>query len=108
MHGYAGQIMWVDLNKGTIQEEKVPESIYRNFIGANGLGIRFLYERMKPGIDPLGPDNILGFVTGVLTATSVPGAGRYTVVTKSPLMGTWTESNSGGTFGPQLKTAGYD
>lgn len=108
VYGYAGQIMWVDLNKGTIKEEKVPESLYRDFIGANGLGIRFLYERMKPGIDPLGPDNILGFVTGVLTATSVPGGGRYTVVTKSPLMGTWTESNSGGTFGPELKAAGYD
>jgi aldehyde:ferredoxin oxidoreductase len=108
MYGYAGQFLWVNLNKGTIKEEEVPESVYRDFIGANGLGIRFLYERMKPGIDPLGTDNILGFVTGVLTAAPVPGAGRYTVVTKSPLMGTWTESNSGGTFGPELKTAGYD
>jgi aldehyde:ferredoxin oxidoreductase len=30
------------------------------------------------------------------------------LVTKSPLTGTWAESNSGGAFGPELKTAGYD
>ena len=51
---------------------------------------------------------MLGIVTGVLTATSVPGSGRYGVVTKSPLTGAWSESNAGGTFGPELKTAGYD
>jgi aldehyde:ferredoxin oxidoreductase len=106
--GYAGKILFVDLSRGIINEETVSEKTYRDFIGANGLGIRMLYERMKPGVDALGPGNILGFVTGVLTANPVPGSGRYTVVTKSPLTGSWTESNSGGTFGPELKTAGYD
>jgi aldehyde:ferredoxin oxidoreductase len=106
--GYAGKILFVDLSKGSIKEEVLPEKICREFIGGYGLGIRILYERMPAHVDPLSGDNILGFVTGVLTATSVPGSGRYGVVTKSPLTGAWSESNSGGTFGPELKTAGYD
>jgi aldehyde:ferredoxin oxidoreductase len=105
---YAGKILFVDLTKGTIKEEKLPEKTYRDFIGGNGLGIRILYERMKPKADPLGPDNILGFVTGPLTATTTPGSGRYTVVAKSPTTGAWAEANSGGFFGPELKWAGYD
>jgi aldehyde:ferredoxin oxidoreductase len=105
---YAGKVLFVDLTRATIQEEKVPEQIYREFIGGNGLGIRMLYEKMKPKTDPLGPDSMLGFVVGALTGTPVPGSGRHMIVAKSPLTGTWAESNSGGAFGPELKTAGYD
>lgn len=107
-HGYTGRILLVNLTAGQIDEEKVPENIYRNFVGGYGLGIRMLYERMKPRVDPLGPENHLGFVPGLLTGTPVPGSGRYMVVAKSPLTGTWGEANSGGTFGPAFKEAGYD
>lgn len=106
--GYMGKILLVDLTQGTITEESLPESVYRDFIGGIGLGARVLYERMKPQADPLGPDNMLGFVTGPLTGTAVPATGRYMVVTKSPLTGAWADSNSGGSFGPELKAAGYD
>jgi aldehyde:ferredoxin oxidoreductase len=106
--GYAGKILLVNLDQAVTEEIGLPEATYREFIGGYGLGIRMLYERMKPRTDPLGPGNILGFVAGALTATSVPGSGRYGVVTKSPLTGAWCESNGGGTFGPELKTAGYD
>ena len=106
--GYAGKILFVDLSKGSINEEPLPEKVCREFVGGYGLGIRVLYEKMKAGVAPLGEENMLGIVTGVLTATSVPGSGRYGVVTKSPLTGAWSESNAGGTFGPELKTAGYD
>ncbi|MBN2243486.1 MAG: aldehyde ferredoxin oxidoreductase family protein [Acidobacteria bacterium] len=106
--GYAGKILFIDLSKGSIEETDVPEKTYREFIGGYGLGIRTLYERMKPGADPLGPENMLGFVAGALTGTSVPGSGRYGVVTKSPLTGAWCESNGGGAFGPEMKTAGFD
>lgn len=51
---YAGKILFVDLTKGTIKEEKLPEKTYRDFIGGNGLGIRILYERMKPKAGPAG------------------------------------------------------
>jgi len=105
---YTGKILFVDLTTGKVKQESPPESLYRDFIGGTGLGIRILYERMKPKVDPLGPKNILGFVTGPLTATPTPGSGRYMVVTKSPLTGAWAEANSGGFWGPGLKWAGYD
>ena len=105
---YAGKILFVDLTQGTFSEEYLSEKTCREFIGGNGLGIRILYEKLKAGIDPLGPENILGFAVGSLTGTSAPGSGRHIVITRSPLTGAWAESNSGGTFGPELKTAGYD
>ncbi|MBP1707900.1 MAG: aor 11 [Chloroflexi bacterium] len=105
---YAGKILFVDLTTGRLEEESPSENLYRQFIGGTGLGARVLYERLQPKSDPLGPGNILGFVTGPLTATPTPGSGRFTVVTRSPLTGGWADSNSGGFWGPELKWAGYD
>ncbi len=107
-YGYTGKILFVDLTSGEIKEETPSDQIYREYIGGTGLGARILYEKIKPGADPLGPDNVLGFVTGPLTGTSTPGSGRYTVVTKSPLTGAWADANSGGYWGPELKYTGYD
>jgi aldehyde:ferredoxin oxidoreductase len=106
--GYCGKILFIDLSGEKIEELKPSEGTYRDFIGGTGLGARFLYEKMKPGSDPLGHENILGFVTGPLTGTSVPGSGRFTIVCKSPLTNAWADSNSGGYWGPELKFAGYD
>jgi aldehyde:ferredoxin oxidoreductase len=106
--GYAGKMLFVDLSRESIQDVHLTEQTCRQFIGGYGIGIRILYEQMKPHVDPLGGDNMLGFVIGALTGTSVPGTGRYGVVTKSPLTGAWCESNAGGTMGPEFKSAGYD
>jgi len=59
-------------------------------------------------VDPLGPEAILGIVTGPATGTPFIGGSRYVVVGKSPLTGGWGDANSGGVFGPNLKFAGYD
>lgn len=106
--GYAGRIGFVDLATGKITAEKLDEKVARDFIGGHGLGVRILWERQKAGIDPLGPENILGFTTGPLTGTRVPTGGRYMVVCKSPLTGGWADANSGGYFGNELKAAGWD
>lgn len=108
MHAYTGRMLFVDLIEGEYREEKVPEETYRKFIGGYGLGVKVLYENMKGGVDPLGPDNILGFVTGPLNGTGAIGSGRYMVVGKSPLTGGWGDGNSGGHFAQALKQAGYD
>jgi aldehyde:ferredoxin oxidoreductase len=103
-----GKVLFVNLSTGKIKEEKPEESLYRDFIGGYGLGARILYSRQKGGVDPLGPDNTLGFLTGPLTGTPSTFAGRYGVVAKSPLTGGWGDSNGGGHFAPQIKLAGYD
>ena len=106
--GYMGKILWVNLSTGKIKEEKPKKSLYKDYIGGYGLGARILYDRMKPGADPLGPDNILGLVTGPFTGTPIPSGARYAAVAKSPLTGGWGDANSGGFFGPYLKFSGYD
>jgi aldehyde:ferredoxin oxidoreductase len=103
-----GKILFIDLTSGAINEEAWSESAYRNYIGGEGLGAKILNERQAGKVDPLGPENILGFATGLLTGCGVPGASRFMVVTKSPLTGTWGDSNAGGFFGPELKATGYD
>jgi aldehyde:ferredoxin oxidoreductase len=106
--GFMGKVLFVDLSTGAIKEEATDPKMCREFVGGYGLGARVLYSRQKGGVDPLGPDNILGFVSGPLTGTSVPTAARYQVVTKSPLTGGWGDANSGGDIGPYMKFAGYD
>lgn len=107
-NGYAGKLLFVDLESGTLGEEPLEEAVCRKFLGGAGLGAWILTERMAPGVDPLGPGALLGFVTGPFTATGVHGGGRFTVVAKSPLTGGWGDANAGGTLGPELKWAGYD
>ncbi len=105
---YVGKLLFVDLTKGTLQEQALSEEMAKNFIGGYGFGARILYDMMKPGVDPLGPDNVLGFISGPLNGTGALFGGRYMVVCKSPVTGGWNDANSGGFFGPELKKAGYD
>jgi aldehyde:ferredoxin oxidoreductase len=103
-----GRMLWVDLFTRDMREEPLDEELVRNYLGGYGLGARILYDRQKPGVDPLGPEATLGFVSGLLSGTDAVGGSRYVVVGKSPLTGGWGDSNSGGDFGPYLKFAGYD
>jgi aldehyde:ferredoxin oxidoreductase len=106
--GVFGKVLFVDLSRGTITEEALPPAVYRDVLGGYGLGVRLLYDRIPPGADPLGAENILGFVPGLLTGTGVPFGGRFMVVGKSPLTGGWGDANCGGHFGPALRSAGLD
>jgi len=106
--GYAGKLLFVDLTKGTYEERPLSEQMARDFIGGYGIGARVLYDMMKPGVNPLGPESVLGFISGPLDGTGALFGGRYTVVCKSPVTGEWNDANSGGFFGPELKRAGFD
>ncbi len=66
-YGYMGKMLFVDLSNSRIHEEELTEEVARGFIGGYGIGARIILERMKPGADPLGPDNIFGIGTGPLT-----------------------------------------
>jgi len=78
--GYAGKIGFVNLSTGEIKQERLDETLARDFIGGYGFGVRILFEHQKAGVDPLGPENILGFTTGPLTGTAVPSGSRYMTV----------------------------
>ena len=108
MHGFAGRILWADLRTQQSYSEDIPEEIYRKFLAGYGLGAYILYRDMPPNADPLGPDAIIGFAAGLFTGHGIPFSGRTTVCAKSPLSHTWGDSNSGGSFGANLKRFGYD
>ena len=107
-HGWAGHILRVDLSRGTATKEPLRLDWAEEYIGGRGLAARYLYEEMDPSVDALGPDNKLIMATGPLTGTNASCGSRYMVVTKGPLTGAITTSNSGGHWGPELKFAGYD
>ena len=108
MHGWCGKILRVDLTGGAIKETPLDFQTAKDFIGGRGLGTKILLDQMDPACDPLGEQNVLAMATGPLTGTAAPTGARYMVVTKSPLTGAITCSNSGGFFPAELKKAGYD
>lgn len=103
-----GKILWVDLASGQTRIERPSDEIYLNYLGGYGLGAYYLYKTQRAGIDPLGPENTLGLLTGLLTGTGGITSNRYVVVAKSPKTDGWGDANSGGTFGPAMKGAGLD
>ncbi len=106
--GYMGSILRVDLTTGTSRFEPLNRKKARDFIGGRGLGVSYLLDEVDPKCDPLGKDNKLIMMTGPLTGTTAPTGARYMVVTKSPLTGAVTCSNSGGQFPAMLKRTGVD
>jgi len=108
MKGYMGKILRVDLTKGRVEAEKLDENLAKKFIGGSGLATKILSDETGAETDPLGPENRLIFMTGPFAATPVITSGRHHMVTKSPLTGAYTESDTGGTWGPYLKRAGFD
>jgi aldehyde:ferredoxin oxidoreductase len=108
MYGWTGTILRVNLSTGTITREPTNLFEAKLFIGARGLATKMLFDEIDPHIDSLSPANKLIFAPGPLSGTMAPSMGRYDVVTKSPLTGGIAASNSGGSFGPELKFAGYD
>jgi aldehyde:ferredoxin oxidoreductase len=106
--GYWGRILFVNLSTRQIEISEPSEDVYRQYLGGYGLGVHFLHGRMPAGADALGPENILGFLPGLLTGSGAPFSGRFMVVGRSPLTGAWGEANCGGDFGPALRGAGWD
>ena len=108
MFGYMGKILRVNLSTAKITEEFPDEKTLKMFLGGSGLATKYLFDEVKRGANPLGPENKLIFMTGPLTGTPSPSTGRYTVVSKSPLTGLWGQANSAGFWGTSFKRSGFD
>lgn len=88
--------------------ENTPEDLVRDYLGGRGFVARLLYDRLVPGTDPLGPENIVVVASGPLSGHLLPGSGKTHFGALSPATGGYGDSNMGGHFGPALKYAGYD
>jgi len=98
----------VDLSKNKVNIGQTSDSLKKLFLGGRGLNSYYLYNMIKPGIDPFSPDNVLIFGTGFLTGTLVPNSSRFNVSAKSPETGILGDSNCGGYFAAELRYAGFD
>jgi len=108
MHGYYGKILTIDLNSRSFEIEKIPDDIYKTYLGGKGLASWLLYRLNPKGVDPLAPENHIIFATGPVTQSSIWGSSRYGVFTKSPQTGFYSESYSGGKTPEAVDAAGFD
>ncbi len=71
--------------------------------------MRLYLDHSKAGVDPFSPDNPLILTTGPISGTMWPTGGNgHTFVSKSPQTFGVGESKAHGSFGTEMKRAGYD
>lgn len=107
-YGVTGKVLHVDLTHKTTSVETFDESFYRLYPGGKALAAYYVLKHVPPHADPLGPDNVLVLANGLLTGAPVSTATRFTAAARSPLTGTYGESEAGGFWGPELKFAGFE
>ncbi len=107
-YGYAGRILHVDLSQGALEVETPPESFYRKYLGGSAMGMAYILNQVKPGTDPLGPENVLTLMVSILTGAPISGQSRMTANALSPLVDGIGDSQCGGFFPAEMKFAGFD
>jgi aldehyde:ferredoxin oxidoreductase len=106
-YGWTGKHIRVDLTNSDVQVVEDNPEVMKNYLGARGVGIKYMMDEIDPKIDAFEPQNRFIIATGPLTC--MPPAGNRTYfVTKSPLTGGIANAGVGGYFGAELKFAGYD
>ncbi len=109
MLGYAGTILYVDLTTGKTRTEKLSEEVAKKYVGGIGLGMNLWLSNSKAGVDPLSAENPLVLALGPVSGTMFPTGGNgHAFISKSPATNGVGEAVSHGTFGAELKRAGYD
>jgi len=103
-----GRILRVDLTMDAIEILEVNPEWARKYMGGAGLATRYLYEEINSKTQAFDPENAIIFMTGPLAGTRSITSGRHHIVSISPLSGAYGESDSGGTWGKELKKAGFD
>ena len=105
-NSYSGRILRVDLSRRQITEEPVDEAVMRKYVGGTGLGAKYLYESVSPGIEWNDPRNIIFYGSGPLGGT-VGGTGTFSVVTKGPQTNGAVSTQANGFFGAFLRFSGF-
>jgi|TARA_B100001964_G_C14217098_1_gene593321 aldehyde:ferredoxin oxidoreductase len=107
MKGFYKNYLDINLDNNSVSTKKISSNICKTWLSGKGLSTYFLFNLLKPGIDPLSDENILIFSPGIAAGT-IPGSSRYGVFSKSPLTNGYGESYSGGSLAPAFKRTGYD
>jgi aldehyde:ferredoxin oxidoreductase len=108
MNGWTGYILRVNLTDKTWKKESFSEEFAQKWVGGRGFAAKILFDELKPGIDPLGPENKLVVALGPIAGIPAPNTGKVVVAAKSPLTGFYGDGNLGTRVADQLRKAGYD
>ena len=108
MYGWQGHFLNVNLTKNKAIAESYDSKFAFNYLGGRGFAAKILWDQIKPGIDPLSPENKLIFAAGPLTGFALPNSGKIVVASKSPLTGGYGDGNIGTRAAIQMRKAGYD
>ena len=108
MKGYHGKVLYINLSTKESKDIIIDDTVYEKYLSGIGLAAYLLPKLIPVGADPLGKDNVIGVVSGLLTGTGTFMTGRWLAVGKSPLTGGWGDANCGGNFAPAIKRCGYD
>jgi aldehyde:ferredoxin oxidoreductase len=101
-----GKIIDIDLADRRIDTREFTEAMALESLGGFGYNVLFLYENLKAGCDPLGPENIMIVSLGLLTGTAAPSSSRVHINALSPLSGLIGSSSVGGFLGSKLRALG--
>ncbi len=100
--GYLGKMLRVDLSKGGTTVEALDEAILKKWVGGVGLGAKYLYDEVSPGVEWSDPENRLIWTSGPLAGSGVYGAATFNVITKGPMSNLVGSSQANGFFGAYL------
>jgi aldehyde:ferredoxin oxidoreductase len=106
--GWNGVFLQVNLSKNKAVAQSYDARLALNFLGGRGFAAKILWDKLKPGVDPLSPENKLVFAAGPLTGLGLPSSGKFVVAAKSPLTGGYGDGNIGTVAAVQMRKAGYD
>ena len=108
MYARTGKILYADLGNKKMRTRLIPKEWCAKFIGGRGINAKLLWDLIKPGTNPLSPENVLIFGAGALTGTNAPSSGRTTITCKGSITNLYSKATMGGHWGAKLKFAGYD
>jgi aldehyde:ferredoxin oxidoreductase len=108
MKGCFGKFLKIDLARNQTEELTISDEDQKKYIGGSTLAAKIIYDHVKPGMDPLSPENPIVFATGPFTGSNVPMVSRAAICGISPGTGLWGEATTGGKFPIRLKGTGYD
>jgi aldehyde:ferredoxin oxidoreductase len=105
---YTPKLLRINLSTGLCREEDIPVKVVKDYVGGRGTGIKYLYQELKPGTEPLSADNKLLFTIGPLAGSGALCASRWIATSKSPQTNTYFRSVGGADFGAWLRWSGFE
>ncbi|MDD5701926.1 MAG: aldehyde ferredoxin oxidoreductase C-terminal domain-containing protein [Dehalococcoidales bacterium] len=108
IYGYTGNLLRVDLSLKSSGTERFSEDLLKTYLGGAALGIKYIYDEVKPGTEWFDPENRLFLGAGPLSGTRLAGTGSVALVSKGAMTNGMSSTQANGFFGAFLRFSGFD